>query len=162
LKQLLSEAEDMPIILDEVHTLKTHLNILIWAEKVKESRKITNRLSLKDVKKFFKELEALYNTFSLIEFDDLEISYKSPEEIYIKRCYNDVSNIILDAKDIISTSGSTYVLKKGAQLSRVIEIIDLLNKSSVDVDILLEVLNNSVSNCNLWVTENERYSHLII
>ena len=56
MKQLLSEAEDMPIILDEVHTLKTHLNILIWAEKVKESRKITNRLSLKDVKKFFKDL----------------------------------------------------------------------------------------------------------
>jgi hypothetical protein len=37
-------------------------------------------------------------------------------------------------------------LKKGAQLSRVIEIIELLNKSSVDVDILLEVLNNAVSN----------------
>ena len=85
LTSILSEAENMPIVMDEVHVLNAHLKILEWGMRVKNTiaSKTGKSLTFKESKEFVKELDGIYNNDTAFRYD-VKASAKVAEETMVR------------------------------------------------------------------------------
>lgn len=71
LREMLDEAKTMPVIMDEVLILRTHVQILDWANKMRPILKKSKSLKLSELQRHFRESQKIRN--SLPEHIDLGI-----------------------------------------------------------------------------------------
>jgi hypothetical protein len=173
LLELLSEADDMPIIMDEVLLLKAQIGVMEWASKAKATIKKEGKPKLSDFQRSSRDLQKIRDSLPEFLLDELASSTESITEIVyitnITKCAE------VWAKKIKSiTHGGTIVrgtdlnllrsLKEEAQqfplnlendLRNVVSVVSAAEKWTCSNQDILQVLGIPIVSFDLTVLKSE-------
>ena len=151
LTELLSEAENMPIVMDEIHILKAHLKLLEWGKRVRKLREPTGRLKFKDAKDLLKDLDSIYDALDKQARAEVAGSIKIAEEAYVRETHKEGQHWIAKSKDLIQ--GNTT--RKQAPLYKLREAYNLGSATLVDLSAEVQPIYSAIKAAENWIIENE-------
>jgi len=160
LKNLLSEAEAMPIVMDEVSVLRAQLQLLEWSKQVRSicSERGSEFFPFKESKRFMEELDSIYSSVDKADKSEVRFDVQPYEEVLIRRTFDEGTKWLLSAKDVIASNGT---LRKGIGLHRVSVLVNTGRSCTyVDLSAELKPLSDAVCAAETWREENRRLLNL--
>ena len=153
LKELLKEAEKMPIVMDEVHILKAQLQLLEWGACVKSciDSSPSGHLKYKEAKEHLKKLENVYDSIEKQYRADVKANIKVTEELIVREYVKEGQHWISKSKDLFQGN----VIKKDASLKRLRDIYDLASSMKVDLSTEVQPVEHAINAAETWIADNE-------
>ncbi len=158
LQELLAEADEMPVFMEEALVLRSHLNAIEWSKKARPILAMPTAAvpfpkssRLVEIQKLAKEINKIRQVVPSHIWDDFPIK-QLKEEIF---CLNIVSKSDKILNTIKRITEKNNVLKKGILLDKVISIYNDARSIHVNLDYELRPLKTAISATEEWIKSNE-------
>jgi hypothetical protein len=162
LQELLSEADEMPVFMEEALVLRSHLNAIEWSKKARPILAMPTAANphptpsrLVEIQKLSKEINKIRQVVPSNIWDDFPIK-QLKEEIFCLQIVTKSEKILNTIKRITEKNN---VLKKGILLDKVIGIYNDARSIHVNLEYELRPLKTAISATEEWIQGNEQVLH---
>ena len=178
LKELIAEADEMPISMEEAQVLRCHLSAIEWARKarpvlqlplangfnysdgsspdriynystVDSGAKVMVKPRLSEVKKLFNEITRIRATVPQAVWDDFRLK-PLRDEAFCMESVSSAEQWLQSCKKYVVNNA----LKKGVKLADVLEILKSANNIHINFEYELKPFKTALLDAEKWISEN--------
>jgi hypothetical protein len=151
LREMLREADTMPVVMDEMLVLRVQVQALDWAKKVRPILKQISTIRLADIQKHYKDICKIRNSLPEGVADDYPGAKRMlPEEITCRDIITKAESWLEQLKKVNHAISS----RRSVSLDKIVEIFRGSEEIEVDVDQELKSLRATVKAALSWFEDN--------